>query len=286
MKQTGWTHKLGPEPYGYVYVPPNGSVRIGSVLGKDFFYADDKMWTKAEQMGMFYPESNQPAYIISSPESCSSQRSALTIKTNPSQKPFDEERLCGASLALTHGSIVKITKMISDFLTTTQTCGNFYGDLWVPLWQCIYEQQGFDRKDLRWKYCKSTGAGGLGRNFWFTPPYSNLGSKGEIGIDYFTTEEAVVAFLMRDLDFTGCFAVSRCILDEFKMKLSQAMKEHLPFDEIHLTSNGETRRRIKKRKLSQFSLDESIHDFRRDIPSLKKNKVMTRSKCQSIAIVH
>ena len=197
-----------------------------------------------------------------------------------SQQPFDKEQLCGVSKALTQNSIVKITKHISEFLTKKQKTGNFYSHLWVPLWRCINEQ-GYGRKDLCWRYCKSIGAGQLGRNFWFCPPFSNLGAKGEIGRDYFTTEEAVVGFLLPDLNFAGTFSVSRCIFDEFKMKLSRSTKEHLPFDEIHLTPNGKTKRRVKKRNLSEFIPSESIQNFKRHNSSIKRNKMMTRSKCQS-----
>ena len=298
MQEAGWKYKRGPEPYGSVYVPPNGSVRIGSILGKDFFHADHQLWMKAEQMGIIDTESNQsesktlhdfscdeksvssdegekinvrrnkkPAYI-SSPESCSSQTSEsanrMTIK--PSQKQLDEGKLCGASLALTENSIFKISKLISEFLTKNQESGNFCRDLWLPLWRCINNEQGFGREDLCWRYCKSRGAGKLGRNFWYSPPLSNLGAKGEIGKDYFTTEEAVVAFLLPDIKCAGIVSASKCILDEFEMKLSRAIQEHLPFDEIHLTPNGKTKRRGKKRNLNKF-----MPDVQKDSPS-KRNR--------------
>lgn len=297
MQKAGWKYKSGPEPYGSVYVPPNGSVRIGSVLGKDFFHADHQLWMKAEQMGIIDKESNQseskkvddfscdensvssdegdkinvrrtmkPAYI-SSPESCSSQRSELAnkITTKPSQKQLDEEKLCGTSLALTENSIYKITKLISDFLTKNQESGNFNRDLWLPLWRCINNEQGFGREDLCWRYCKSIGAGKLGRDFWYSPPFSSLGAKGQMGKDYFTTEEAVVAFLLRDIKFAETNSASRYVLDEFEMKLSRAIQEHLPFDEIHLSPNGKTKRRGKRRNLSEF-----VPDIQKDSPSKRK----------------
>ena len=42
----------------YVPPPPHGSVKTGSVLGKDFFHADHQLWTKAEQLGIIDVESS------------------------------------------------------------------------------------------------------------------------------------------------------------------------------------------------------------------------------------
>ena len=51
LQERGWTHKTGPEPYGKVYVSPNGNVRKGSKLGTDFFFGND-LWKKAEELGI------------------------------------------------------------------------------------------------------------------------------------------------------------------------------------------------------------------------------------------
>lgn len=278
MKTAGWKYKRGPEPYGCVYVPPSGSVRVGSVLGKDFFFADHQLWTKAEQLGIIdsepnhvemnedkdsrsddyslsscdegklnVPPSRKPVYI-SSPESCSGKTELKSKKVISDD--LDDQKLCGYSMTLTYQSIHTISALISNFLRKNGTDMNFTKDLWLPIWRCINGEQGSPHQEqLAWGYTKSRGAGKLGRNHWYSPPNSKLGAKGEIGRDYFTTEEAVVAFLLREVKKSGNISICKNLLEEFEIRLSRAMEQFLPFDEVHLVSFGKTKRRIRKRNL-------------------------------------
>ena len=40
-------------------MPPNGSVRNGSKVGVDFFLADEKLWQKAEELGIIDAEDDE-----------------------------------------------------------------------------------------------------------------------------------------------------------------------------------------------------------------------------------
>lgn len=274
MQDAGWKYKRGPEPFSNVYVPPDGSVRFGSVLGKDFFQDDHQLWSKAEQLGITDSESNdemqdnvqdtyseekslssceeeiinvrprkKPVYI-SSPESCCDKSTLLG-------KQLDNTNLCEPSLALTEKSKSKISTLVSSFLSKLDKNSNFNRDLWLPLWRYINNEQGSVCEELAWRYTKSIRAGKLGRNHWYSPPNSVLGGKGEIGRDFFTTEEAVVAFLLRDLKHSKLITSSKTALDDFEIRLSRAMEEHLTFDEIRLSSNGKVKRRARKRNLQE-----------------------------------
>ncbi len=298
MQDAGWKYKHGPEPYAKVYVPPNGSVRVGSVLGADFFQADHQLWAKAEELGIIDTDSDndqhkvaensseesdeetlnvrsskKPAYI-SSPESCSGNRSIETNMCESSNKLLDNRHLCGLSFSLTEKSRMKVSMLVSNFLSKCKNGGNFYRNLWQPLWNCINIEQGSECEELGWKYTKSIGAGNLGRNHWYCPPNSDLGGRGKIGRDYFTTEEAVVAFLLRDLKQANM--VTSLSIEEFEIKLSRAMEEHLPFDEINLSSNGKMKRRIRKR-----NNNDAFSEKRDGTPTKKTRKGGDRSASEN-----
>jgi len=50
LQNRGWKFRTGPEPFGKVYVPPSGSVCKGSVLGTNFYAAND-LWGIAAESG-------------------------------------------------------------------------------------------------------------------------------------------------------------------------------------------------------------------------------------------
>ena len=52
LKKEGWSHKTGPEPFNKVYVPPGGSVRMGSRDGVDFYSMEEGVWAYARVKGL------------------------------------------------------------------------------------------------------------------------------------------------------------------------------------------------------------------------------------------
>lgn len=283
MQESGWKYRQGPEPFGSVYVPPGGNVCIGSVLGSDFFLADDKLWKRAEELGIIDENSNsdidngdnndsdndkeseisscheeEKIYVkprknlayISSPEAEVQEVVSNASKVeNQNDLTLDDTVLRGSSLALTEKSASKCFYLIMNFLVNNHIKRNFRKDLWLPLWNCIKDEQGSSVKGLGWRYEKSRGDQ-LGRNFWFCPPTSQLGSKGAFGRDYFTNEESVVAFLLRDIKISGMSSISekghRELVDNFQLLLSRAIEDHLPYDEVSKLSTGNSRRQRKK----------------------------------------
>lgn len=279
MQEEGWKYKQGPEPYSSVYVPPTGSVKRGSVLGKDFFHADGALWKEAEVLGLIDgDDSNQlegeeygdiesyeeeKIYVkppkrtacISSPDD--------SVKSNAIEDSLDNTTLFGSSLALTESSVSQCSKLIIHFVENTNPGINFMRDLWRPLWSCIKDNQGRIDNDLGWRYEKSRGAGQLGHNFWYCSP-KGKGSKGILGKDYFTSEESVVAFLLRELKSNQIESmlkedVYQKLLKNFAVKLSRATEHHLPFDEVKNLSSGKSKRQ-RRRVSTTSSGDESLVD--------------------------
>ena len=267
MQRHGWKHKNGPEPYNLVYVPPEGSVRLGSKLGVDFFEAND-LWKKAEELGLIdtddesdFEEKDQNSSRaralspVSEITNSSLKNSKIVEAVTPivedvesddnnGNKP-DNTSLCGKSRSMTAMSITRCALLIQNFLDLG--AGHFMRNLFGPVWDCLSNQQGFVIKELGWKYCKSVRKGGdnLGREYWFCPPNSK-GSKGIYGIDYFTTEMALISHILREIKTSDgmvtCLENSRDAISNFEIKLSRAIEMHIPLDEIENTAFSDKRR--------------------------------------------
>ncbi len=286
LQESGWKYKRGPEPYEKVYVPPDGTVSVGSVLGKDFFHADEQLWNRAEELGIIDKDSTSDAseddgeksdepdtdiedkpiqklrknpVCVSSPE-CEANEAIsttenLSVNNNDHSamqldaivESLDNTELCGLSFAVTKKSAAKCSHLVASFLSMEPSERKFMKDLWVPFWNCIKVEQGSGDNGLSWRYDKSRGAGELGRDFWYCPPRGVLGAKGEFGKDYFTNEEEVVSFLLRDLKALGETPITEKSMNElvtnFELKLSRAIENHLSFDEVDSSLNGLRRKR-------------------------------------------
>ena len=281
MQEHGWKYKNGPEPFAQVYVPPDGSVRVGSKIGVDFFQADDLLWKKAEELDMIDAgsesqfasdevetiaitskqigetvkltssiERSPPAKGTKSPQKTTTRASnnvpvVEEVASDDDEKhALDNTKLCGSLGIMTERSLSQCSSLIKDFLQLGNS-GHFMRNLFGPLWKCIADTQGSDVKDIGWSYCKSRGAGALGREYWFCPPKSK-GSKGTYGKDYFTTEEALVAHILRELKgyngFTTGIGNNRQVVADLEIKLSRAIEQHMSYDEVKDTSVSDSRR--------------------------------------------
>lgn len=300
-----------------MYVPPDGTVSVGSVLGKDFFHADEKLWKRAEELGIIDKHSTSDAseddseksdepdsdnedkpiqklrknpVCVSSPEceanEAISTSAKLTIDNNDHVAMqldaivefLDNTELCGPSFAVTKKSAAKCSHLVASFLSVEPSERKFMKDLWVPFWNCIKDEQGSGDNGLSWRYDKSRGAGELGRNFWYCPPRSVLGAKGEFGKDYFTSEEEVVSFLLRDLKVLGETPITEKSMSEivtnFELKLSRAIEDHLSFDEVDSSLNGLQKRQRKR---------SPIHQLRNDAtPTQQGKKLIQKHKLPDI----
>lgn len=174
---------------------------------------------------------------------------------------LDDTELCGSSFALTQRSAWKCSLLVKNFLTKNESDRNFTKDLWIPMWTCIKDEQGSSVDSCGWRYEPSRGAGTLGRKYWYCPPKSLLGSKGIFGKDYFTNEEAVVSFLLRDLKTIDICAIvgtdiEQLVID-FEMRLSRAIENHLPYNDSDLFSDGIKKRHRNRSRKAQLQDNHS-----------------------------
>ena len=314
----GWKYKNAPMPLsGQVYVPPNGDVGMEAKVGIHFFVADDLLWKKAEELGIIDSDMNSQEEF----EAVVVQREVLTTKdrrnvvlsktSSPNkqdkkfeeviseseeeepeseeEKELDNGKLLGKLGTLTELSLDRCSSLLSDFLQLgTKGLGHFKRHLFVPIWHCLNDRQGAIDKEISWSYCKSKGQRNLGGNYWFCPPKSK-GAKGEFGIDYFTTEEAVVAHVLREVKEYHAFVKS--IEDnqeevvDLEIKLSRAIEQHIPFDGIRNTSASDTNfgaRRtnanatLNKTKSPSPKQSKRTHDETRSIVSVSDITIQTR----------
>lgn len=232
---------------GQVYVPPGGSVKIGAKAGVDFFEANDLLWEKAQELGIIDDNSqDEDSELVvisaSSPITKSGEK-------DEQAREWDNSELIGKGGSLTEMSVHCCASLIKDFVKLGSE-GRFMRNLFSPLWKCISDDQGSSDKNLAWRYCKSKGAGNLGRDYWFCPPNSK-GSKGEFGVDYFTTEEAVVCHIFREVKKIGVTAVPYEEMNDLEIKLSRAIEQHIPFDEIKSSASSILHKRPHRRTLPE-----------------------------------
>lgn len=262
LKEHGWSYRNAPMPLaGQVYVPPDGSVKIGSKAGVDFYEANDLLWAKAQELGIIddnsQDEENEHVVISASTPTRKSPGMDSHIVTDYAQiEKINNSELIGKGGSLTEMSLYNCASIIKDFLKLGSE-GRFMRNLFTPLWKCISDDQGCPDKTLAWKYCRSKGAGNLGRDYWFCPPNSK-GSKGQFGVDYFTTEEAVVCHIAREVKNSTLVSVPHKDINHLEIKLSRAIEQHIPFDEIKssASSTGRPNRRMvlsEPEKTSSFS---------------------------------
>eukprot|EP00557_Chaetoceros_sp_GSL56_P002243 CAMPEP_0176502384 /NCGR_PEP_ID=MMETSP0200_2-20121128/14720_1 /TAXON_ID=947934 /ORGANISM="Chaetoceros sp., Strain GSL56" /LENGTH=1764 /DNA_ID=CAMNT_0017901443 /DNA_START=340 /DNA_END=5631 /DNA_ORIENTATION=- len=254
LKKHGWSYRNAPMPLaGQVYVPPGGSVKMGAVAGVDFFEANHLLWEKAEELGIIDGDSQDEEIervIVknSTPISKSREKDLLPGTSNQQATEFNNTELVGKDGSLTEMSVYYCASVIKDFLQLGSE-GHFMRNLFTPMWTCISDDQGSTDKELAWRYCKSKGAGNLGRDYWFCPPNSK-GSKGVFGIDYFTTEEAVVCQIVREIKKHGVNPCTDEEIDGLEIKLSRAIEQHIPFDEIKNSASSAHTKRPHRRTTS------------------------------------
>lgn len=272
LQEHGWTYRQGPEPFNMVYKPPFGSVKSGSKLGKDFFEADELLWEYAASMG--YIDEGEPQSQVlngaeleqNDPESEDDQstvevlsakerlsgRDNLSRDSNMGQ--WDNTKLCGQLRIMTERSRHMCSHLIHSFLSGSSG-GGFMATLWKPLWDCMKDEQTQVDKSLGWTYCKSIGAGNLGRSHWFCPPCSVNRAKGIEGKDYFTTEEAVLSYVIRDLKSSKDLisVINHEKLELLEIKLSRAIEQHISFDELGDVSGPESTRGQRRKVVPSSS---------------------------------
>lgn len=270
LQENGWTYRQGPEPYNMVYKPPFGSVKSGSKLGIDFFEADELLWEYAISMGYIddgepqsqsvndaVVEDNQSDYDddLHTVEVISSEKNpdhTDTFSQDSNIEEWDNQKLVGQLGIMTERSRYICSKLIQSFLSGSSG-GGFMATLWKPLWDCIKDEQAKLDKKLGWSYCKSIGAGKLlGRSHWFCPPCSVKRAKGIEGKDYFTTEEAVLSYVIRDLKTSNDLnlALDHKSLDQLEIKLSRAIEQHISFDEVSDISGPESVRGHRRKAMT------------------------------------
>lgn len=143
---------------------------------------------------------------IASPSERTDPQSIKTIEnvqnqtgTTPiSDSPMDDSRFCGTRNLLTLESARSCIDSFVDFVQNN--CHDrFRGELFSPIWHRLKEQGAISADtDLKWKLQRNKNP--LARCIWcFVPPRSHLGVKGQVGKDYFETEEQFVLEVLKEV---------------------------------------------------------------------------------------
>ena len=245
---------MGPEPFGMVYVPPNGNVGKKAALDIDFFHSNNLL-QKADELGFTYEERDSEEspkhkkdkdaesiikqkvrlsqYTCRLSSHVPDENSDKLLEKSDVLKNCDNSILCGRMKTMTERSIKKCSNLILEFVQKKNSTSLFMRHLFIPVWDCIKDEQVVDIEDIGWRYERSHGK--LARPYWFCPPDSK-GASGILGEDYFISEEAVIFSLLEELRSVPLsmtnFTFFKNELDTFSKKITRSIEENISFDEV------------------------------------------------------
>merc|ERR1712238_65633 len=198
-------------------------------------------------------------------------------------KNCDNSILGGRMKTMTERSIKKCSNLILEFVQKKNSTSLFMRHLFIPVWDCIKDEQVVDIEDIGWRYERSHGK--LARPYWFCPPDSK-GASGILGEDYFISEEAVIFSLLEELrsvphSMTN-FTIFKKELDTFSKKITRSIEEN---SSITCSNSTEKERKVRDNKnqkkgiISDPNLNDQVESSRRRSRNnaMKKNSSVTCS---------
>jgi hypothetical protein len=167
-----------------VYVPKDGATHSGTQLGIHFFADFEQVIASAIARGDLTESSSE----VESTDNVSKHRTPVKIINSDK---------------LTISSVYTIIDILTKF-EREDDHDRFVGSFFTPLWNCL-KDQGMDATgttDLSWKWEPNRDKLST-RNWCFVPPrgiaLSRLGADGQLGVDYFLTEEQVVLCVLKEI---------------------------------------------------------------------------------------
>ena len=204
----------------------------------------------------------------------------------PSNIPMDDTKLVGKLKLLTLESVQASINILATFMNDNDH-DRFVGTLFQPLWARL-KDQGADESNLSWRY--ETYRNPLSsRNWCFVPPCSELGNKGQVGKDYFISEESVVLCVLEEVSTLK--QVSDLVADHEESfstilpVLTSAVEEGLEYKDAKRGASASVRSRRSKSVYSPNSSPQKLSPksagtTKRKSPTQKKE---TRQQTSSTA---
>lgn len=160
-----------------MYVPKNGATHSGTQLGIHFFADFELVIASAIARGDLT-------------ESCSEVKSTDNVYRTP-VKVINSDKL-------TISSVCTIIDVLTKFVRDDDH-DRFVGSFFTPLWNSLKDQgMNTTGTDLRWTWEPNRNKLST-RNWCFVPPSSKIGKDGQLGVDYFLTEEQVVLCVLKEI---------------------------------------------------------------------------------------
>lgn len=208
-----------------VYVPPHGSTRKGAKINVDFFILESKVLQCARKLrhlddgfevsNLEGSNHNEEVNETCEPE-CSFFENLQLDSNNDGNDNTDNSMVSQRSEdgncykdkesgdSLLHGGFFTLNSLRQCARVMKTFCNqqdsdkkHFKSQLWIPIWEILNSQGGYD-KNLNWTYLKSSGL--MASSGWvFGTPNTRGARFGDVGIDYFLTEESVVAYMLEDI---------------------------------------------------------------------------------------
>jgi len=181
-----------------VYVPKDGATHSGTQLGIHFFDCDQVIAAAIQRGDLIDTcshsiSTNFPGKADLQTESIQHRHDHAHTKPI-SSTPMDDSKFCGTLNLLTLESARACINILANFLQNKDN--KFRGDCFDSMWQRLKEQGA--TPEMKWRYDKNSNP--LATCSWcFVPPSSTLGRKGQIGKDFFETEEQVVLAVLNEI---------------------------------------------------------------------------------------
>lgn len=146
--------------------------------------------------------------------------------------PVNDDKFCGESNLITHETAKFCIRLAVMFMRDDDQ--SFIGTLFNPLWQRLKGQgQGEATLGLSWRYEAYRNQALLSRNWCFVPPNSDLGAKGEHGIDHYVSEEEVVNCILKEVEsvdqVSALYNEHKSCIAKLKAILSHAVDESMEY---------------------------------------------------------
>jgi hypothetical protein len=186
-------------PLHEVYVPKDGATHPGTQLGIHFFDCDQVITAAIARGDLIDICSHSISTNFLGKADLQSEtiqhRQDHAHTKSISSTPMDDSKFCGTLNLLTLESARACINILSNFLQNKDH-KKFRGDCFDSMWQRLKEQGA--GPETKWRYDKNSNP--LATCSWcFVPPSSTLGGKGQVGKDYFETEEQVVLTVLKEI---------------------------------------------------------------------------------------
>ncbi|KAL3822297.1 hypothetical protein ACHAXA_005930, partial [Cyclostephanos tholiformis] len=265
LQKLGWKYVCGPEPHNKVYVPKDGATHAGTQLGIHFFDCFNDVIAAATARGDL-DESLSETTVTDLKNSKADQHMEDSNHRRHGDPRCDRAR----GNILTLASARTIIGILSNFMRAGDH-DRFVGSLFQPLWNCLKDQGG-DVTNIAWRHERYRDKLSI-RNWCYVPPSSKGVQEGQLGTDYYLTEEQVVLCVLKEIsllkELSSLCSDHADSFDAILPVLERAVDENLEYRDA---KHGKSSTVRSRRATSTYQVSPVTPPFQPELKSDSKAK--------------